>query len=30
VKVTTITIAYILPLAVMGPPRGLAVDHLKR
>ncbi len=28
VQVTTVTIAYILPLAIFGPPVGVLVDHM--
>jgi MFS transporter, DHA3 family, macrolide efflux protein len=28
VQVTTVTVAYILPIAVLGPPMGVLVDHL--
>src|SRR6185369_2669767 len=28
VQVTTMTVAYILPLAIFGPPLGVLVDHL--
>jgi len=28
IQVTTVTVAYILPLAIFGPPMGVLVDHL--
>src|SRR4051812_48316005 len=28
VQVTTVTVAYILPIALLGPPMGVLVDHL--